>query len=93
LTPKSPGKVLERAASSSQPEERSEVFDLTEREKEILAFIAQGFSNADIAERLYLSEGTIRNYTKNLFQKLGVTARTQAAVVAIKNGLVKITEI
>jgi two-component system NarL family response regulator len=42
---------------------------------------------------LYLSEGTIRNYTKNLFQKLGVTARTQAAVVAIKNGLVKITEI
>ncbi|NPV42204.1 MAG: response regulator transcription factor [Anaerolineae bacterium] len=93
IDPKITGKVIERAASSSQPEERSEVFDLTEREKEILALIAQGFSNADIAERLYLSEGTIRNYTKNLFQKLGVTARTQAAVVAIKNGLVKITEI
>ncbi len=93
IDPKITGKVIERANISNQPEESQGIFNLTEREKEILQLIAQGFSNAEIAERLFLSEGTIRNYTKNLFQKLGVSARTQAAVVAIKNGLVKISEI
>ncbi len=93
IDPKITGKVIERANTSNQTEEVSEVYNLTEREKEILGLIAQGLSNADIAEQLFLSEGTIRNYTKNLFQKLGVTARTQAAVVALKNGLVKINDI
>jgi NarL family two-component system response regulator LiaR len=93
IDPKITGKVIERVNISNQNEETAMVFDLTKREKEILQLIAQGFSNAEIAERLFLSEGTIRNYTKSLFQKLGVTARTQAAVVAIKNGLVKISDI
>ena len=55
--------------------------------------IAHGLSNADIAEQLFLSEGTIRNYTKNIFKKLDVTTRTQAAVLAIKYGLVKLDQI
>ncbi len=93
IDPKITGKVIERAKAFEQPEEARETFNLTEREKEILQLIAQGFSNVEIAERLFLSEGTIRNYTKNLFQKLGVSARTQAAVVAIRNGLVKINKI
>jgi len=45
-------------------------------------------SNADIAKQLYLSEGTVRNYTSAIFSKLKVSDRTQAVVVAIKSGLV-----
>lgn len=68
-------------------------YNLSTREQEILTLISQGLSNSDIADRLYLSEGTIRNYTSNLFQKLGVSDRTQAAVVAIKHGLVNPKEL
>lgn len=93
IDPKVTEKVIKQAKSSATLLELETNFDLTEREKEILILIAHGFSNADIAERLFLSEGTIRNYTKSLFNKLGVTARTQAAVVAIKHGLVKINEL
>ena len=93
IDPKVTGKVIDKAKDSTDLPDAEKRFDLTEREMEILRLIAQGFSNADIAERLFLSEGTIRNYTKSLFKKLGVSARTQAAVVAIKNGLVKISEL
>jgi NarL family two-component system response regulator LiaR len=93
VDPKVTGKVINQAKSSAGSASSQTDFNLTEREREILQLIAQGFSNADIAERLFLSEGTIRNYTKSLFQKLGVSARTQAAVVAIKHGLVKISDI
>ena len=50
--------------------------------------LAQGLSNADISGRLYLSEGTVRNYTSTLFAKLGVSDRTQAVILAIRLGLV-----
>ncbi|MBN1304842.1 MAG: winged helix-turn-helix transcriptional regulator [Anaerolineales bacterium] len=48
---------------------------------------ARGLSNADIAARLYLSEGTVRNYVRALFTRLGGTDRTQAAVLALYHGL------
>lgn len=48
----------------------------------------RGLSNADIAHQLYLSEGTVRNYTSAIFAKLGVSDRTQAVVVALRHGLV-----
>jgi DNA-binding NarL/FixJ family response regulator len=93
IDPKVTGKVIDQAKSSANLLNKETDFNLTERERDILKLITQGFSNADIAERLYLSEGTIRNYTKSLFRKLGVSARTQAAVIAIKHGLVKINEV
>lgn len=93
IDPKVTEKVINQAKSATDLASTEQDFNLTEREMEILKLIAQGFSNADIAERLFLSEGTIRNYTKSLFRKLRVSARTQAAVVAIKHGLVKISEI
>ena len=80
-------KVL-KSAASGMPSQNKTIYDLSARDKEILKLIAQGLSNADIADRLYLSEGTIRNYTSSLFQKLGVSDRTQAAVAAIKHGLI-----
>jgi DNA-binding NarL/FixJ family response regulator len=58
----------------------------------VLGLLARGLGNAAIAKRLFLSEGTIRNYLTSIFAKLGVTDRTQAAVVALRHGLVDTTE-
>jgi NarL family two-component system response regulator LiaR len=81
-------KVLSQVASSTPKDPPPTTFSLGEREAEILALIAQGYTNADIANKLFLSEGTIRNYTSELFRKLGVSDRTQAAILAIRYGLV-----
>lgn len=59
--------------------------DLTEREREILALIAQGLGNKQIAERLFLAEGTVKNYVSSILDKLGVEDRTQAALWAQKH--------
>jgi DNA-binding NarL/FixJ family response regulator len=81
------GKVLEQV-SSHQTQPATLVTDkLTEREVEVLRLIARGFSNADIAERLFLTEGTVRNHVSAILSKLGVSDRTQAAVIAIQHGL------
>jgi DNA-binding NarL/FixJ family response regulator len=60
---------------------------LTEREVDVLRQLARGFSNADIAARLYLSEGTVRNHVSAILAKLDVSDRAQAAVIAIQQGL------
>lgn len=65
---------------------------LSEREKEVLGLLGKGLSNAEIAARIYLSEGTVRNYVSSIFEKLGVTDRTQAAVLAIRCGLTNLSE-
>jgi DNA-binding NarL/FixJ family response regulator len=65
---------------------------LSEREKEVLGLLAKGLSNAEIAARIYLSEGTVRNYVSSIFEKLGVEDRTQAAVLAIRCGLANLAE-
>jgi DNA-binding NarL/FixJ family response regulator len=61
---------------------------LSPREREILRLLANGRSNTDIAAQLFLSEWTVRNYVSGIFVKLGVTDRTQAAVIALRHGLV-----
>lgn len=60
---------------------------LTEREREILQLLAAGHDNRTIAARLHLSEKTIGNRLSEIFQKLGVTNRTQAALVALQRGI------
>ena len=64
--------------------------ELSTREREILSLLARGLSNAEIAARLYLSEGTIRNYVSSILAKLAVPDRTQAAVLALRHGLVDV---
>jgi len=60
---------------------------LTEREREILALVAQGASNRQVAERLYLTEGTVKNHMSSILSKLGVRDRTQAVLKAKELGL------
>ena len=61
---------------------------LTNREKEMLVYLAKGMLNKEIAIELRISERTVKNHISNLFKKIDVNDRTQAAVFAIKNGLV-----
>ena len=60
--------------------------DLTQRELEVLLLIAQGKSNQEIADKLYLSNGTVRNYMTNILSKLGASNRTEAAKTAEEEG-------
>jgi len=73
-------KTLEPANSFGEP--------LSERELEILRLITEGASNREIAARLFLAEGTVKNYVTNILGKLDVRDRTQAAIKAKDNGLV-----
>ncbi len=61
---------------------------LSERETEVLRLLAQGLSNREIAERLFLAEGTVKNYVTSILQKTGARDRTQAALLAREWGLV-----
>lgn len=61
---------------------------LTRREVDVLRLVAHGESNRNIAQKLYISEKTVKNHLTNIFQKLGVIDRTQAALLAVKNKIV-----
>ncbi|MEG6569188.1 response regulator transcription factor [Thermoanaerobacterium thermosaccharolyticum] len=59
--------------------------ELTDREMQILSLIAEGYSNKEIADKLFLSEKTVKNHVYNIFRKLDVKDRTQAAIYLLKN--------
>ena len=61
---------------------------LSEREMEILRLLAQGLSNREIADKLFITEGTVKNHVSNILAKLGVRDRTQAVLKAKENGWV-----
>ncbi len=60
-------------------------YDITEKEQDIIGLVAEGLSNREIAEKLFLSEGTVRNYISVILEKLGLRDRTQLAVFYYKN--------
>jgi len=68
----------------SEPEKPDELASLTDREKDILALIAEGLTNRQIGQRLFIAEKTVKNYVSSLLGKLGLERRTQAAVLAAK---------
>lgn len=61
--------------------------ELTEREREVLRLLGQGFSNKEIGEALFITEGTAKNHVSNVIEKLGLRDRTQAALWAVRHGL------
>ena len=83
LDPAVTTRVLHRLRHGGE-DEPEELAVLTEREREILALIAEGLTNRQIGRRLYLAEKTVKNYVSSLLAKLGLERRTQAAVLATK---------
>ena len=81
------GKLMSQIASNQKQPTSLLAEKLTERELDVLRLIAKGFNNNDIAGQLHLSEGTVRNHVSAILEKLGVSDRTQAAVIAIQHGL------
>ena len=70
--------------------DKEKIESLTKRELEILIQLAGGMFNKEIANNLNISERTVKNHISNIFRKINVSDRTQAAVFAIKNNIVKI---
>jgi two-component system, NarL family, response regulator DevR len=85
--------VLDRLRNTSRLEEAGAFVDLTEQERRVLAHIADGASNREIADRMGLAEKTVRNYVSNLLSKLSLASRAQAAGYAIRNRLPELDEI
>jgi DNA-binding NarL/FixJ family response regulator len=89
LAPSITRRLIERFASP--PEEAAELSlsALTDREREVLALIARGLSNAELAERMHLGETTIKTHVGRVLSKLGLRDRVQAVVLAYETGLVR----
>ena len=90
VSPISPAPSSPHTPASSMPyiDTTAYMEQLTEREREILALVTQGASNRQIAENLYLTEGTVKNHMSSILSKMGVRDRTQAALKAKEMGLV-----
>lgn len=88
IDPQVAGKLLAEYAENFGKSQPPTHYTFTERERDILTLLSQGLSNTEISEKLFLAEGTVRNYTSVLLKKLGVADRTQAAILAIRYGLV-----
>jgi DNA-binding NarL/FixJ family response regulator len=82
IDPSLTAKVLQRVRQG--PGAPEELAGLTEQERRILGLIAEGLTNRQIGERLYLAEKTVKNYVSSILAKLGLERRTQAAVLASK---------
>jgi DNA-binding NarL/FixJ family response regulator len=91
LSPSITRRMIGEFARRPAAEKRSlsELDDLTGREREVMQLIAQGLSNHEIAEKLFLSEGTVKTHIKRIFYKLGLRDRTQAVILAYDVGLVE----
>lgn len=79
--------VIDAFKKSSESGQRREKPLLSEREKEIVQLVAQGFRNREIGEKLFISEQTVKNHLHNIFDKLGVSDRLELALYAIHNNL------
>lgn len=83
--------AIHRAAPkpAETPAATMDLSDLTEREAEVLRLIARGATNREIAKRLSISEGTVKNHVSNILSRLGLRDRTQAAIFAHERGLLR----
>lgn len=87
------GKLLHQIARTSAAPDTGVVAALSDREKDVLRLLAHGFTNTEIAEQLFLSEGTVKDYVSAVLAKLDVADRTQAALKALRYGLVNLNDL
>jgi len=78
------------AATLEQPPDAPELPSLSSRERDVLELLVMGYDNSEIAARLYLSPSTVKNHVSKLLDKLGVDNRVQAAIFALRSGLVAV---
>jgi DNA-binding NarL/FixJ family response regulator len=91
LDPAVTAAVLERLRRAAHAEESGAFSELTEQERRVLAHLAQGASNREIATAMELAEKTVRNYVSNILAKLALASRAQAAAFAIRNRLTELS--
>jgi DNA-binding NarL/FixJ family response regulator len=91
VAPRITRRLLDRFAGqlSNQPEQAGRIASLTDREHEVLLLLANGLSNAEIAERLFVAETTVKTHVGRILTKLGLRDRVQAVVLAYETGLVR----
>ena len=89
LSPAVTKRVIREFTRIRRPAEPEGLGELTEREREVLALIAEGRSNAEIGETLFISETTVKTHVTHVLQKLGLRDRVQAVVLAHQAGLVE----
>jgi DNA-binding NarL/FixJ family response regulator len=92
IAPTATRRLVERfldTAAGPDPAQRRSLETLTDREREILALIARGLTNAEIADRLHLAEGTVRTHVGRLYTKLSLRDRVQAVILAYEAGLIR----
>jgi DNA-binding NarL/FixJ family response regulator len=87
LSPGVTKRVIKQFTRIPRPVPPKELDDPTAREQEILRLIATGLSNAEIGERLYIGETTVKTHVTHILQKLGLRDRVQAVVLAHQTGL------
>ena len=92
LDPAVTAAVLGRLRRDAHAEESGAFSELTEQERRVLAHVAEGESNREIAEAMQLAEKTVRNYVSNILAKLSLASRAQAAAFAIRNRLTELRE-
>lgn len=89
VDPRVAGKLL--TSFSRRKEENDQLYELTPREKEILYWLAQGLSNTEVADRMVLSEKTVKNHVSHVLKKLDRRDRTQAAILAWRIGFAQLS--
>ena len=87
LAPEAAARLMREVRAPESPEE------LTERETEVLKLLARGKSNMQIASELYVEEKTVKAHVSSILRKLGVQSRTQAALHAVRTGLVSVNKL
>jgi DNA-binding NarL/FixJ family response regulator len=87
LSPAITKRVIEQFTSKPRPAPPDGLDELTDREREVFRLVADGFSNAEIAQELYIGDTTVKTHVTHVFQKLNVRDRVQAVVLAHQAGL------
>ena len=90
LDPSMTSTIFDRVREANKAEDAAAFSDLTQQELAVLALVAKGLTNRQIAVKLFLGEGTVRNYVSSILSKIHVSNRSEAAIYAVKHNIEKV---